>query len=74
LEEAMSVLNEFRTDVTLTQIYRGRQEYERVRAAELARWKTRRPSETRPSPRTLDSPRRSRRTPQRSPLSAGPGT
>ena len=35
LEEAMSVLNEFRTDVTLNQIYRGREEYERVRAAEL---------------------------------------
>ena len=29
------MLNEFRTDVTLNQIYRGRREYERVRAAEL---------------------------------------
>lgn len=35
LEEAMNVLNEFRTDVHLNQIYRGRLEYERVRAAEL---------------------------------------
>ena len=31
----MNVLNEFRTDVHLNQIYRGRLEYERVRAAEL---------------------------------------
>jgi predicted transposase/invertase (TIGR01784 family) len=35
LEEAMAVLNEFRTDTHLNQIYRGRLEYERVRAAEL---------------------------------------
>jgi predicted transposase/invertase (TIGR01784 family) len=35
LEEAMSVLNEFRTDTHLNQLYRGRQEYERVRAAEV---------------------------------------
>ncbi|MSP57066.1 MAG: hypothetical protein EXR69_15930 [Myxococcales bacterium] len=31
----MSVFNEFRTDTHLNQIYRGRQEYERVRAVEL---------------------------------------
>lgn len=36
LEEAMSVLNEFRTDVRMNQIYRGREAYERIRAAELA--------------------------------------
>ena len=35
LEAAMNVLNEFRIDQQLNMLYRGRQEYERVRKAEI---------------------------------------
>ncbi len=35
LEKAMTILNEFRLDKHLNTLYRGRQEYERVRKAEI---------------------------------------
>lgn len=35
LEKAMTILNEFRLDKYLNTLYRGRQEYERVRKAEI---------------------------------------